>query len=81
MPKWIEFQETEPDPKRKTKVWIVKTTDPSHTSLGSVRWFGRWRAYSFFARGDTVFERTCLRYLAEFCETETFKHRAARKQT
>jgi hypothetical protein len=39
--------------------------------LGLVKWFGRWYTYAFFPKADTVFERTCLRDIAEFCETET----------
>jgi hypothetical protein len=48
--------------------------------LGEIRWFGRWRCYSFFPDTDTLYEQTCLRDIADFCETVTKEHRAAKKK-
>lgn len=58
----------------KTQVWRVSAKSDGFF-LGQVKWFARWYQYSFFPTPDTVFEKTCLRDIAEFCETETKKHR------
>lgn len=78
MANYIEFQERIQDPKRKTKTsavvpkgWGGRECDV----LGEVKWFGRWRCYSFFPKESTVYERTCLRDIALFCEVETSRHR------
>lgn len=59
---------------RKTNVWTVCNKD-SNEILGEVRWFGRWRQYAFFPGADLVFEKHCLRRLADFCEARTIEHR------
>lgn len=70
--KWIKFVPI--DPTGKTSRWQVATTDESSV-LGSVHWFGRWRQYAFFPLPDTVYERQCLRDIAEFCEQKTAEWR------
>jgi hypothetical protein len=69
---FITFEPLRPNPN--TKVWGVVAKDGGAT-LGKVKWFGRWRKYAFFAEADTVFEQVCLRDIANFCETETKRHR------
>ena len=79
MPKWIEFRELEPA--AKTGRWEVVTKDaPRPHRLGIVGWFGRWREYGFFADPENVFEETCLRDIAEFCESQTKAHRKKRAE-
>ena len=56
-----------------TRVWFV--AEPNSTKLGEVRWFGRWRKYGFFTEAGKVFEETCMREIAYFCETATKKHK------
>ncbi len=73
--KWIRFDLL--DSTGKTNRWQVVTLDGSIV-LGSVHWFGRWRGYAFFPLIDTVFERRCLRDIADFCEQKTKEHRAAK---
>lgn len=71
---WLRF-ETLPRPKdRKTDIFRVLTTDGEH-ELGVVRWYGRWRCFAFFPKESTLFEATCLRDLAAFCQNETARHR------
>jgi hypothetical protein len=55
----------------KTNVHQVLALDEYSTTLGVIRWFGRWRKYAFFPESDRVFEQTCLREIADFCEQET----------
>lgn len=78
--KYIKFEPCIAPPHFKTKVWLVETLDGSFV-LGTVHWFSKWRKYAFFPHTDTVFEQTCLRDIAEFCETATKDHKAAKKQT
>jgi hypothetical protein len=44
-----------------------------------VRWYGKWRQYAFFPMPNTVFERQCLRDIANFCEAKTRERRQARR--
>jgi len=60
---------------KKTKTWAVIAKADGFV-LGQVRWFARWYQYSFYPNSDTVYERTCLRDIAAFCEVETTKHRS-----
>ncbi len=72
--KYIEFQESEPSSSGKTRVWIVFVKG-GFGQLGVIKWFGRWRCYGFFPNAETVYERACLRDLANFCERQTADHR------
>ena len=54
----------------KTRLWAVWTAD-GVARLGVVSWFGRWRCYAFFPETKTVYERRCLRDIADFCESAT----------
>lgn len=77
MAKYIEFLKAAAQPKGgKTKRWFVYPKGQVWAeALGEVKWFGRWRCYGFFPAWRTVYEKTCLRDLAEFCESETSKHK------
>ena len=71
---WLRFEPAQP--KAKTSVWLVLTKD-TRVELGRIQWFAPWRCYAFFAEFGTVFEKTCLRDLAKFCEqlTDQQRHR------
>jgi hypothetical protein len=58
----------------KTKQFEVVAKD-GEVSLGGISFLGRWRCYCFFPLGGTIFERQCLRDIADFCEQETKKWR------
>ena len=76
MAKWIEFVNAGPVDRRKTKIWRVRPTRyEGNGDLGMIQWYGPWRQYAFFPVGATVFEKTCLRDIASFCEDETVRHR------
>ena len=48
------------------KTWIFNVNaKEGGSNLGQIRWFGRWRKYSFFPNAETVFERQCLRDIAQ----------------
>ena len=66
------------DPKLVTRIWIVKTL-AGDTILGLVKWWGAWRCYCFFPAAETLYEKVCLREIADFCEQATVRHREQRK--
>ena len=61
--------------KPKTSVWEVRNKY-EYTLLGCVKWFAKFRKYSFFPEKDTVFEKDCLRDIADFCEERTGEQRS-----
>ena len=59
-------------PQRKTNIYEVLEKGGGITSrLGEIRWFGRWRKYAFYPVGGTLYEETCMREIALFCQQET----------
>lgn len=78
MPEHIEFVPID-RPDLKTAVWQVQPIGEPRLPLGVVKWFGRWRCYSFFPEPRCVFEKDCLRAIAYFCECETNKRRKTAK--
>ena len=72
MAKWIDFVLAEEG--EKTNIWDVVTSE-GNKKLGIIKWFGRWRKYSFFPLSDTVYENNCLKDIAEFIEEQMRKRR------
>jgi len=52
-----------------TRIWLVKTL--AGGSLGEIRWYAPWRKYCFYPQSETVFDKGCLRDIADFCENRT----------
>jgi len=76
-PKYVHFDYSRASVSGATSIWsVVAVADGA--LLGVVSWFGRWRCYAFSPRPDTVYERTCLRDIAAFCEQKTAEHRKAK---
>ena len=50
----------------KTQVWRVETRHGD--LLGVVRWFGRWRQYTFWPSSETLYSAGCLRDVGEFLD-------------
>jgi hypothetical protein len=63
---------------KKTDVWNVVPLAAPSASLGIIKWYGAWRRYCFFPAPSTIFEETCLRDIATFCEAGTKAHREAK---
>ena len=61
--KWIYFGKLDM-PERKTEVWQVISKHGGF--LGGVKWFGRWRTYSFYPEPETIYEDDCLMEIANF---------------
>ena len=69
---WVEFVRIERIGKQRTNRWSVNNRNG--TSLGVIRYHGAWRRYVFFPADATLFEHTCLRDIATFCERESVEH-------
>lgn len=76
---WIHFRNLGAPEGRKTNVYDV--VDSSNRPLGVIQWYGAWRCYSFYPHENTLFEKNCLREIAQFCEEETERHREARQSS
>jgi hypothetical protein len=70
-PKYIQFVDAGYSSSGKTKVWDVATKEDAEDLIGEIKWFGPWRCYAFYPFEKTVFEKTCLRDIADFCEKQT----------
>jgi len=77
--KYIVFVDAGYSSSGKTKIWDVATKEDSEDLLGEVRWFGAWRCYAFYPFDKTVYEKTCLRDISDFCEEQTQIFRQKKK--
>jgi hypothetical protein len=66
MSEYLEFVELENDG-RITKRFDVRSKRRDF-SLGEIAWHGAWRQYAFFPWMQTLFNRDCLRDIAEFLD-------------
>jgi len=59
----------------KTVIYDVLTNDKIIESgvtghpilLGIIKWYANWRQYGFYPESGTVFEKTCLADISDFC--------------
>lgn len=82
--KYIKFGRRVPSDSGKTMIWQVLAdgrmrSAPTY-SLGEIRWHGAWRRYVFHPFSYTIYEKDCLRKLADFCENQTKKLQATWKK-
>lgn len=75
--KWIDIWEAEAS--TKTKRFMVTVAGTRDEVLGEIRFFPRWRKYSFFPQTGSLYEADCLRDIASFCETETVGWRMSKR--
>ena len=68
--KWTYARLVPVPPERKTSRWVV-CADDGEVELGEIKWHGKWRCYAYFPLSDTLYEKQCLRDLADFCEAKT----------
>ncbi len=72
--KYIRFSLSEDQPKSgRTNIWEVIAKAGGF--LGQIRWFARWRKYSFFPAPDCVFEEVCLGDITDFLKWATHSHK------
>ena len=71
---WIRFDFHGKSISGKTDIWGV-VADQSNITLGTIRWYGPWRCYAFGPYLNALFEKDCLRAIANFCEEQTKMHK------
>lgn len=62
---YIEMEKLGTSPSGKTDVYGVYSVK-GHDLLGTVKWFGRWRQYTFFPAEYSVFSAGCLEDVVDF---------------
>lgn len=70
MSKYLDFILRAQPKAHKTHSWTVRNK-LSGDSLGQVYWYTAWRKYVFTPLDSLVFDASCLRELAEFCDQKT----------
>lgn len=76
--KYIYFTFDRTSDTGKTAIFLVHSRMGNY-KLGEIKWFGQWRCYSFFPTKETVFEKTCLRDIAYFCD-QLMEHKKLRNK-
>lgn len=67
---YLQFQRFDASGKTlQWQVWGRKRFPQEGQLLGIIKWFGRWRQYTFFPQPVTVFNRECLRDIANFIDS------------
>lgn len=67
---FILFQQIESPPSNSTLRWEVRAKRDG-VLLGSIKWYPGWRTYAFYPAPETIFEKKCLREIADFLHRET----------
>lgn len=59
MNEYLEFEQLQTRVGMKTQIWAV--TSANHGDiLGLIKWFSRWRQYTFYPEPGTIFNKDCL---------------------
>jgi hypothetical protein len=75
--KYLTVHGGEPLAGRRTLRWEVQGNDSA--LLGTVRWYGAWRQYTFDPTPGTTFNRDCLIDLANFLRRVNDEHKIAQR--
>lgn len=70
--KYLDFAFVDYSASGKTELWAV-ISKHSGADLGWIKWYGRWRCYTFYPEPGTLFNEGCLNDIAEVCKTLTDK--------
>ena len=65
---YIHMSWAGPSKSGKTQVYTVYNSR-SGERIGTVKWFGRWRQYTFLPDVDSVYSAGCLRDVADFIKS------------
>lgn len=71
---YLRFEEILVESPRKTPIWGVYSVHGF--LLGQVRWFGRWRQFTFWPEPSTTFNVDCLTAIRAFTDELNAEHRA-----
>jgi hypothetical protein len=74
---WIRFVYFSRSDSGLTSRWKVVRSN-GDSVLAWIAWYAPWRRYAMHAIEGIVFDATCLREIADFCETETREHKDGR---
>lgn len=69
-PKYVKFVFARKSPTGKTNIWDVVNKE-NQVLLGEISFWGGWHSYVFSPKVDMIFEKQCLRDIADFCEAQT----------
>lgn len=72
--KWITF--VQQPSTGKTSIFKV-IAKQGNIDLGTIKWFSRFRKYSFFPEAGTIYENDCLKDLSRFLDELALERRAA----
>lgn len=73
---WIDIREEPQVGKtRRFTVWNSK----ANVLIGRIQWYGPFRSYAFFPGVSTVYEKDCLRDIAECIEELSWAHKRKAK--
>jgi len=59
--------------KEKTNVYEISSRLHGF-KLGIIKWFPRWRQYSFFPESQTIYSYDCLEYISNFIKKLKEQH-------
>lgn len=66
---WIVFSYMQAHAKGQTRIVAVAGIGAARgDKLGEIRWFSRWRQYTFYPEPGTIFNHDCLKAIAGFCK-------------
>jgi hypothetical protein len=68
---FLRFTAIELGPGCETSNWLVEIAYRTPITLGMIWWHSPLGCYAFFPKPDTIYEKTCLRGIANFCERQT----------
>lgn len=75
--KYIKFILDRKSPTGKTNIWKVVNKN-NQVCLGEICFWGGWHSYVFSPHPQMIFEKQCLRDIANFCEQQTKLQRESR---
>lgn len=75
---YLQFSNPSLSESGKTLVWDVHNK-AAGAWLGTIKWHGAFRKYTFWPVQGTGYDPACLRDLARFCEDQTMLHQARPK--
>lgn len=74
----VSFNLNDRSSEKKTDTWEVWSLDQA-SHVGQVRWNSPRRKYCFFPSSGTAWDEDWLRFIADFVEAETAKHRKGKR--
>jgi len=59
---------------RKTKIFEI-TSVSSGIPLGYIKWYGKWRQYTFYPEPKTIFNKECLKDIEDYLTDINKEHK------